>query len=145
MQKDKKNQGGIVNNFYGNVNKVINNYGTIDDYSTVIAPSGEDRRATSPTETGEDDRLYTEAAQKYWLRLQTSGFVDNDYRLMPGTTRKQAMLIAEAFAEKLEIKAKWKTFQQVWGICNLAQEKWEKLEEGITIPRQNEINQIFED
>ena len=33
-QENKKSHGSIVNNFYGNVNKVVNNYGTINDNST---------------------------------------------------------------------------------------------------------------
>ena len=104
-----------------------------------------DRVIPSPAVQEKSDKLNSEEASRYWDRLQASGFTDKEHRLLPTTTRKQAMLIAEAFAEKMDIKAKWKVFQQVWGINNLAQEKWEILETGINTLRKDEIEQIFED
>jgi hypothetical protein len=89
--------------------------------------------------------LETEEAMKYWLRLEKAGFVDVNHRLRPETTRKQAMNIAELFAEKLSIKQKWKTFEQLWGISNLAQEKWKMQETGNTPSRTNEIVMLFND
>ena len=38
--------------------------------------------------------LTSEEAMKYWKRLQEAGFVDTDCKLLPDTTRKQAMYIA---------------------------------------------------
>ena len=89
--------------------------------------------------------LSTEEAMKYWKLLQNAGFVDANYQLMPDTTRKQAMYIAELFAERLGIKSKWKTFEQLWGISNLAQEKWDMQETGTTPTRSKEIDKIFDD
>lgn len=100
-------------------------------------------REKEPEEHVAREALHTKVANKYWTRLQISGFVDDEQQLTPETTRKQAMLIAEAFAEKIGIKSKWKTFQQQWNINNLAQEKWELLEDGMIIPRQDEIVRIF--
>jgi len=100
-------------------------------------------REKEPAEHIACEALHTKVANKYWTRLQISGFVDDEQQLTPETTRKQAMLIAEAFAEKIGIKSKWKTFQQQWNINNLAQEKWELLEDGMIIPRQDEIARIF--
>lgn len=89
--------------------------------------------------------LSTEEAMKYWKRLQKAGFVDADYQLLPETTRKQAMYIAELFAERLGIKSKWKTFEQLWGISNLAQEKWDMQETGTTPTRSKDIDRLFDD
>lgn len=89
--------------------------------------------------------LSTAEAMKYWKRLQKAGFVDANYQLMPDTTRKQAMYIAELFAEKLSVKSKWKTFEQLWGISNLAQEKWDMQETGSMPSRSIEIDKIFAD
>ena len=89
--------------------------------------------------------LSTEKAMKYWKRLQKAGFIDVDYQLMPDTTRKQAMYIAELFAEQLGIKSKWKTFEQLWGISNLAQEKWDMQETGTTPTRSKDIDKLFGD
>lgn len=90
-----------------------------------------------------NEALMTDEAKKYWQRLQEKSFVDADYRLMPTTTRKQAMYIAEAFAEKLQLSKKWKLFQDLWGISNLAQEKWDIQQTGILPPRSEEINELF--
>ena len=95
--------------------------------------------------TAKKTKLETDEAVKYWQRLQKAGFVDEHYRLAPTTTRKQAMYIAELFAEKLGIKSKWKTFEQLWGISNLAQEKWDMQETGSMPSRSIEIDKIFSD
>ena len=89
--------------------------------------------------------LSTEEAMKYWKRLQKAGFVDVNCQLLPETTRKQAMYIAELFAEQLNIRSKWKTFEQLWRISNLAQEKWDMQETGTTPTRSKEIDKIFDD
>lgn len=90
-------------------------------------------------------RLASEEAMRYWKRLQQKGFVDECCHLKQKTTRKQAMYIAEVFAERLGIKSKWKTFEHFWGISNLAQEKWDMQETGTTPSRSDEIDRIFED
>ena len=100
---------------------------------------------TQGCQNGLTGKLASEEAMKYWERLQTAGFVDANFQLMPGTTRKQAMYIAESFAEKLGISSKWKTFEQLWGVSNLAQEKWDMQETGSTPSRSKEIDKIFQD
>ena len=95
--------------------------------------------------TAKKTKLETDEAVKYWQRLQKASFVDEHYQLAPTTTRKQAMYIAELFAEKLGIKSKWKTFEQLWGISNLAQEKWDMQETGSMPSRSKEIDKIFSD
>ena len=99
---------------------------------------------TKDCPNGLTGKLATDEAKNYWQRLQKAGFIDANYHLMPNTTRKQAMYIAEMFAERLGIKSKWKTFEQLWGVSNLAQEKWEMLESGSTPSRSNEIDKIFD-
>lgn len=89
--------------------------------------------------------LASEEAMKYWKRLQQKGFVDERCQLKPETTRKQAMYIAEVFAERLGIGSKWKTFERLWGISNLAQEKWDFQQTGTLPSRSKEIDRIFED
>jgi hypothetical protein len=89
--------------------------------------------------------LASEEAMRYWKRLQQKGFVDERCQLKPETTRKQAMYIAEVFAERLGIGSKWKTFERLWGIGNLAQEKWDSQQTGTLPSRSKEIDRIFED
>ena len=89
--------------------------------------------------------LATGLAMKYWKGLQKAGFVDEHYQLSPTTTRKQAMYIADVFSDKLQMRSKWKPFQELWHINNLAQEKWEMQETGKSPARSEEIDKIFED
>jgi len=97
------------------------------------------------SQSGLAGKLASEKAMRYWKRLQQKGFVDERCQLKHDTTRKQAMYIAEVFAERLGIKSKWKTFERLWGISNLAQEKWDMQETGATPSRSYEIDRIFKD
>ena len=66
--------------------------------------------------------LFTAEAQVLWQRLRDAGFIVADgYALAEGISANQAAYIADRMAEKLQIKKKWKLFQQLWGISNLAQ------------------------
>ena len=89
--------------------------------------------------------LATGMAMKYWKGLQKAGFVDETFQLSPTTTRKQAMYIADVFSDKLQMRSKWKPFQELWHINNLAQEKWEMQETGKTPARSEDIDKVFED
>ena len=89
--------------------------------------------------------LATGMAMKYWKGLQKAGFVDETFQLSPTTTRKQAMYIADVFSDKLQMRSKWKPFQELWHINNLAQEKWEMQETGKAPARSEEIDAIFGD
>jgi hypothetical protein len=91
------------------------------------------------------DVLATGMAMKYWERLQQAGFVDEHYQLSPTTTRKQAMYIADVFSDKLQMRSKWKPFQELWHINNLAQEKWDMQETGKSPARSEDIDKIFKD
>ncbi len=89
------------------------------------------------------DVLATGMALKYWKMLQQAGFADGHCQLLPTTTRKQAMYIADVFSDKLQMRSKWKPFQELWHINNLAQEKWEMQETGKSPARSDEIDAIF--
>ena len=89
------------------------------------------------------DVLGTEEAARYWQGLQAAGIVDVRCQLSPGITRKQAMYVADVMSERLQMRSKWKPFQDLWHINNLAQEKWEMQETGKMPPRSDEIDAIF--
>lgn len=89
--------------------------------------------------------LATEQAMKYWERLKEQNFVDKRLMLLESTTRQQAMYIAELFAEKMGITTKWKTFEDLWGINNLAQEKQKCTDLGKLPARSDVIDEIFKD
>ena len=87
--------------------------------------------------------LMSEQAMVYWKRLEEKGFVDAAFQLRESTTRQQAMLIADFFAEKLNIRSKWRTFECFWDIKNLAQDKYHYQETGIMSSREKEIADTF--
>ena len=89
--------------------------------------------------------LASAQAKEYWKRLRRHGFVDEDCQLMPDVTRKQAMYIADVMSDKLGLRSKWKPFQTLWGISNLAQEKWACRQTGTLPSRYEEIDDILED
>lgn len=96
-------------------------------------------------DVAETETISESEADKYWKRLIEAGFVDYNHQLLPDTSRKQAMYIAELFAERLGHKNKWKYFEQIWHISNLAQEKWSLQQNGVMPMRYKEIDAIFAD
>lgn len=110
---------------------------TEEDYERSHAQQMEVLAATGP--------LATEQAMKYWERLKEQNFVDKRLMLLESTTRQQAMYIAELFAEKMGITTKWKTFEDLWGINNLAQEKQKCTDLGKLPARSDVIDEIFKD
>ena len=58
------------------------------------------------------EALSTEAAMALWNKTQAAGWVDANYQ--PLISRTQAALLADAMAERLGIKEKWKTFEALW-------------------------------
>ena len=56
--------------------------------------------------------LRTEKAMAMWRKVQAVGYVDEDYQ--PTISRTQAALLANAMAERLSIREKWKVFETLW-------------------------------
>ena len=58
------------------------------------------------------DELATDKAMVLWKKAQQAGYVDENYQ--PLLSRTQAALMADAMAERLGIKEKWKVFEALW-------------------------------
>ena len=56
--------------------------------------------------------LATDEALTLWKKAQAAGWVDANYQ--PLISRTQAALLADAMAQKLNIREKWKTFEMLW-------------------------------
>ncbi len=85
--------------------------------------------------------LLTAEAEVLWQRLRDAGFIVADgYALAEGVSANQAAYIADCMAEKLQIKKKWKLFQQLWGIPNLAQLAGAWQQTGKLPPKSKEID-----
>ena len=61
--------------------------------------------------------LATDEAMTLWKKAQTAGWVDANYQ--PLISRTQSALLADAMAEKLGIRQKWKTFETLWNRKNM--------------------------
>ena len=157
MEKEKKSEIHITNNFNAPIGQHIDHVDTInfrmDGEGSFHFGMVEHANAENKPESCVDaakrgampDVLASEVAQGYWERLQAAGFTDAEHQLLPGVSRKQAMYIALSFAEKLNLTSKWKPFEQLWNKRNLAQEKWNMTETGIMPSRYEEIDRIFAD
>ena len=89
--------------------------------------------------------LFSAEAQVLWQRLREAGFIVADgYALAEGISANQAAYIADRMAERLQIKKKWKLFQQLWGIANLAQLAGTWQQTGKLPPRSSEIDKLME-
>ena len=56
--------------------------------------------------------LATDEAMTLWRKAQLAGYVDEHYQ--PLLSRTQAAILADAMAERLGIKEKWKVFEGLW-------------------------------
>jgi hypothetical protein len=89
--------------------------------------------------------LMTEEAQPLWEKLRDAGFIVADgYALAKSVSNNQAAYIADCMSEKLKIKYKWKVFEQLWNIENMAQLAGSWKQTGKLPPRANEIEEITE-
>lgn len=61
--------------------------------------------------------LATDEAMKLWKKAQEAGYVDANYQ--PLLSRTQSALLADAMAERLGIREKWKTFETLWNRKNM--------------------------
>lgn len=113
-------------------------YSCIDDYEAkqMRAQLTDERLAAA---------LRTEEAEAVWDKLRKAGFiVANGYALAEGVSANQATYIAACMSDKLGFWYKWKYFQQLWGISNMAQlaKGWQQT--GKLPPRSREIDKLTE-
>ena len=88
--------------------------------------------------------LLTAEAQVLWQRLRDAGFIVADgYALAEGVSANQAAYIADRMAERLQIKKKWKLFQQLWGIPNLGQLAGTWQQTGKLPPRSSDVDKLM--
>ena len=102
---DKEHQGSIVLNIYekGSLH--------VDHVDTQYI--GHPTPGPAPQRGGElPEVLRTDKAMALWEKVQAAGYVDEHYQ--PTISRTQAALLADAMAERLGIKEKWKVFEGLW-------------------------------
>ena len=87
------------------------------------------------------EALSTEAAMALWKKAQAAGWVDANYQ--PLISRTQAALLADAMAERLGIKEKWKVFEGFWNRKNMYRDYYKALNLQQSLAFQDEIKKLF--
>ena len=119
MLKEIVNQGNkcIVLNIFESGSQHVD---TIHTQNVGAYPQPE--TLPSPSQKGGEQSLLpevlaTDEAMTLWKKAQTAGWIDANYQ--PLISRTQSALLADAMAEKLGIRQKWKTFETLWNRKNM--------------------------
>ena len=87
------------------------------------------------------DELATDEAMALWRKAQQAGYVNEHYQ--PLLSRTQAALLADAMAERLGIKEKWKVFETLWHRRNMHKDYYLAFGQQQTSDFQDEIKALF--
>ena len=87
------------------------------------------------------EALRTEDAMALWQKAQQAGYVDEHYQ--PLLSRTQAALLADAMAERLGIKEKWKVFEALWHRRNMHKDYYLAFGQQQTSDFQDERKALF--
>ena len=85
--------------------------------------------------------LATPEAMILWKKVRQAGYVDEHYQ--PLISRTQAALLADAMAEKLGIREKWKVFEQLWNRKNIRSDYNDALCQRKALDFQDELKKII--
>lgn len=126
----------VLSKFNGNI--VFNIY--IGEPLPRPLPKGRGEN-TMKDERGLPEPLATEKAMALWKKAQEAGYVDENYQ--PLISRTQAALLADAMAERLGIRNKWKVFETFWGRKNMYRDYYQALGQRKTLMFQDELKKMF--
>ena len=87
------------------------------------------------------DVLCTEEAMALWEKVQKAGYVDDNFQ--PLISRTQSALLADAMAERLGIREKWKVFEALWNRKNMYKDFYRAMEQKQSLIFQDKLKQIF--
>ena len=104
----------------------------------------------TPSPTGEGERprggelpevLRTDEAMALWRKAQQAGYVDEHYQ--PLLSRTQSALLADAMAERLGIKEKWKVFEALWNRKNMYKDFYYAINQKQSLVFQDKLKAIL--
>ena len=76
-----------------------------------------------------------------WQKAQDAGYVDANYQ--PLISRTQAALLADAMAERLGIKEKWKVFEGLWRRRNMYRDYYDAMNQDQTYMFLDKLKELF--
>ena len=88
------------------------------------------------------DVLATDKAMVLWRKAQRAGYVDEHYQ--PLLSRTQAALLADAMAERLGIKEKWKVFETLWRRRNMYRDYYDAMNQDQTYMFLDKLKELFD-
>ena len=86
--------------------------------------------------------LATDKAMALWRKAQEAGYVDEHYQSL--LSRTQAALLADAMAERLGIKEKWKVFEGLWHRKYMYHDYYRAMEQQQSLDFQDMLKRLFE-
>ena len=86
--------------------------------------------------------LQTEEAKIIFKKAIEAGFMNEDYSF--NGTKYQMAYFADKAYNKLKLEYRWKHFQELWSVKNLSQTRHESIERFGHVPKQDEIDSIFD-
>ena len=142
-QADGNNKGSIVLNVYSSGSLHVDHVDTQNFYGDAcpkpqIEKEKEKENEDTPTLPA---ALCTEQAMVLWRKAQAAGWIDDNYQ--PLLSRTQAALLADAMAERLDIKEKWKVFETFWHRKYMRSDYNLALTQQQTYEFQDELKQLF--
>ena len=138
-QADSNHQGSIVLNIYGKGSLHVDHVDTQNFYGDACPKSQKEKgNIDAPTLP---PLLRTDKAMVLWQKAQDAGYVDANYQ--PLISRTQAALLADAIAERLGIKEKWKVFEGLWNRKYMRSDYNLALTRKRTLDLQDELKQLF--
>ena len=87
------------------------------------------------------NELATDKAIGLWKKAQEAGYVDENYQ--PLISRTQAALLADAMAERLGIKEKWKVFESFWHRKNMYKDYYDALNQKQSLVFQDSMKVVL--
>ena len=88
------------------------------------------------------DVLATDKAIELWEKAQAAGWIDGNYQ--PLISRTQAALLADAMAERLGIRKKWKVFEALWHRTKMYKDYYKAIDQKQYWSFQNKLKQILD-
>ena len=117
----------------------------VNHIDTQIFGERQQHQDTSPATLVKDTplspELSTPKAMALWKKAQAAGYVDDNYQ--PKLSRTQSALLADAMAEQLGIRKKWKVFEALWNRKNMYRDYYKALNLQQSLIFQDKIKQLF--
>ncbi len=137
-RKDKNHQGSTVF-IYASGSQYVERQFNIGAYPRPL-PKG---KGVDSAEASKSlpDVLVTDEAMVLWKKTQAAGWIDANYQ--PMLSRTQAALLADAMAERLGIKEKWKVFEGLWNRKNMYRDYYKALNLQQSLAFQDEIKKLL--